>query len=531
MWHTRSIMQIQAPFEAYRGDKPYLFISYAHKDSATVYPILKNLQKRGWRMWFDEGIDPGNEWTAFIEKALTGCGQVLSFISVNSVESLNCRQEINLAIDDKKPVLAVHLEETELKYGLRLRMSAFQAVMKYRIESDDEFFRALDRGLLQTCREGGPEADAAVAASETTIDAASSSDRASSKKSPPLTVKIAGGALLAVVIAVACFALFNGKTGDEPQAATAQAATDQQAAQAPVTETSAATAQVPANDAKVASAPASDPAPAAKPKQAIPKGFAKIESGSFMMGSPASEALSDDNEMLHKVSLGEYWIGQREVTQAEWNAVMDFNPSTFKGDTLPVDNASWYEVIAYCNKRSLKEGLVPCYSVNGKTDPKKWGAIPSANDAVWNMAECDFAANGYRLPTEAEWEYACRADTRTAFFTGANITTDQANYDGSKPYNGAAAGESRKKTLPVGSFKANEYGLFDMSGNVWEWCNDWYGPYAAGTDPAGPADGATKIVRGGSWDTGAQFLRSGVRGGNAPHNKGNDLGFRLAFRR
>lgn len=250
-----------------------------------------------------------------------------------------------------------------------------------------------------------------------------------------------------------------------------------------------------------------------------------------MMGAPASEPMSDNNEQLHKVTLGAYWIGKREITQAEWMSVMGYNPSEFKGDALPVESVSWYEAIVYCNRRSLKEGLAPCYAVNGKTDPGKWGDIPSTADAVWNMAECDFASNGYRLPTEAEWEYACRADTRTAFFTGANVTTDQANYDGSKPYNGASAGESRGKPVPVGSFKANDYGLFDTSGNVWEWCNDWYGPYEAGKDPAGPPDGASRIVRGGSWDTGAQYLRSSFRGGNAPHKMGNDLGLRLAYRK
>jgi len=537
-------MQISAPFEAYRGDEPYLFVSYAHKDSALVYPILERLRERGWRMWYDEGIDPGNEWTAFIETSLTGCRQVLCFISPNSVESLNCRQEVNLAVDDQKPVLAVHVCETELKYGLRLRLSAFQAVMKYRIDSDDEFYRALDRGLDPMCREPG-----AADSPSTMALGREPTEPVNNAKKPrfPVPALVAGAFAICLLLAVAGFAVLRSRAPHSAQpeqpvaqegvATPTEATTDSPATTSLVTSPSPAIAtrsetapsKQPSSDATAQAAKASTVGKGSASK--LPTGFVAIAGGQFVMGSPAKEVTSDNNEILHTVSVSPFYIAAKEVTQAEWLAVMGSNPSEFKGDDLPVERVSWYEAISFCNRLSLKQGRSPCYAVNGKTDPAKWGGIPEDRDPVFDLVTCNYGANGYRLPTEAEWEYACRADARSAFFVGANVTTDQANYDGTKPYNGASAGERRGTTVSVGSFPPNSYGIYDMSGNVWEWCNDWFGPYTEGADPTGPSDGASRIVRGGSWDTGAQFLRSAYRGGAAPQTRGNDLGLRLVFRK
>jgi formylglycine-generating enzyme required for sulfatase activity len=264
---------------------------------------------------------------------------------------------------------------------------------------------------------------------------------------------------------------------------------------------------------------------------AVPANMVRIEGGSFQMGSPSSEVDRSSGEVQHQVTVSAFYMGKYEVTQKEWSEVMESNPSSFKGDTLPVGNVSWYDVIEYCNKRSEKEGLTPAYTIN------KFSADPnnqSTSDTVGWTVTWNKSANGYRLPTEAEWEYACRALARTPFNTGNNITTNQANYNGDYPYNNNAKGTLRGKTTAVGSFAPNWRGLYDMHGNVWEWCWDWYGSYSSGsqTDPVGPAgpasSGGGRVPRGGSWQSDAQYhLRSASRSYGTPSARDNDLGFRL----
>ena len=136
---------------------------------------------------------------------------------------------------------------------------------------------------------------------------------------------------------------------------------------------------------------------------------------------------------------------------------------------------------------------------------------------------------GCRLPTEAEWEYACRAGTTTPFSTGNNLTTSQANYNGNYPYNNNLEGEYRQQTTPVGSFAANAYGLFDMHGNVWEWCSDWYGGYStsAQTNPKGASSGSDRVRRGGGWGSFAYYCRAAYRYYDTPDYNDYNLGFRL----
>lgn len=507
-------MQRKAPFESYRGTDPYLFISYAHKDSDRVFPIILALRDRGWRMWYDEGIDPGNEWTAFIETALIKARQVLSFISPNAVESLNVRQEINLAVDDRRQLLAVHLEETELKYGLRLRMSAFQAVMKHRIDSDEEFFRALERGLDPACRDGAPSGVGPIA--RETRPKASPQNQSARRGLSRVAFVLAGLAIVAgIAVALAFFA------AREPSATDAQTASEPTTAPAPTTASTTTAAQT----------TTAAPAKPEKPSSALPAGFVSLPGGTVTLGAPAREAESADNELLHQVTIRPFAIMKHELTQADYSAVTGANPSEFTGKTLPVERVSWYEALAYCNKRSLAEGRAPAYRVEGSSDPAEWGAVPKANDYAWDRAECDFDANGYRLPTEAEWEYACRARTRTPFYAGETLSSAEANIDGRTPYASGSAGEYRGKTVPVGTFAANAFSLHDMSGNVWEWCWDWFGPYEDGTNPVGAKDGVNRVLRGGSWDTTAGFARSARRGGAPPATRGNDLGIRLVVSR
>jgi formylglycine-generating enzyme required for sulfatase activity/rubredoxin len=257
------------------------------------------------------------------------------------------------------------------------------------------------------------------------------------------------------------------------------------------------------------------PSPIALPRPAkmISDSFVKIQSGTFIMGSPASEKERYDQEgPQHQVTISKaFYMGKYQVTQKEWMAVMGSNPSNWKGDDLPVEQVSWLDVIDYCNKRSVNEGLMPAYTED-------------RNTVTWNKN-----AIGYRLPTEAEWEYACRAGTSTPFSTGSNITTEQANYDGNYPYNGNIKGRYLQKPWSVGSGTPNGWGLYDMHGNVYEWCWDWYGSYSSEvqTDPTGASSGSYRVSRGGGWYDIARLVRSARRDSNTPTYRGNGVGFRL----
>jgi len=239
---------------------------------------------------------------------------------------------------------------------------------------------------------------------------------------------------------------------------------------------------------------------AARQSRPAPDGFVWIQGGTFTMGSPANDPSRYSNEgPQHQVTVSSFYMGKYEVTQKEYQEVMGTNPSNFKGDNLPVENVSWYDAIEYCNKRSQKEGLTPAYIRNG-------------NNVTWNRN-----ANGYRLPTEAEWEYACRAGTTTAYNTGAKISDNTGWY----------WDNSGRKTHPVGQKPSNAWGLYDMHGNVFEWCWDWHGGYSSGsqTDPMGASSGAFRVGRGGGWS--ASDMRSAFRSYNYPDYRYSNLGFRL----
>jgi formylglycine-generating enzyme required for sulfatase activity len=231
-----------------------------------------------------------------------------------------------------------------------------------------------------------------------------------------------------------------------------------------------------------------------------PRGFVFIPSGTFVMGSPASESQRFDNESQRRVTISkEFYMASRPVTQSEYQAVMGYNPSHFNGTNLPVEMVAWLDAIKYCNARSEREGLRQAYTTAG------------------SRVTLNEGANGYRLPTEAEWEYACRAETTWPFYAGNSISTSQANYN-----------DSRKHTTEAGSFPANKWGLYDMAGNVWEWCWDWYAPYTGdAADPLGPASGSRRVVRGGGFDDILAKLRSANRGSDEPVKTLNNVGFRV----
>jgi formylglycine-generating enzyme required for sulfatase activity len=262
---------------------------------------------------------------------------------------------------------------------------------------------------------------------------------------------------------------------------------------------------------QVRTAPEGRETPAVRVEWPVSEDFVHIEGGMFIMGSPSSEVDHEDDEAQHQVTVSSFYMGKYELTQAEYKAVMGTNPSYFKGDKLPVEKVSWHDAIEYCNKRSEKEGLTPAYTVNAK-------------NVTWNKN-----AKGYRLPTEAEWEYACRSGTAMPFSTGNNITINQANYNGNYPYNKNMKGTYRAKTTEVGNFATNRWGLYDMHGNVWEWCWDWYGGYSLPmqSDPDGAVSGAYRVRRGGSCFNYGQHLRSAYRNYYSPGDRNKNIGFRL----
>jgi eukaryotic-like serine/threonine-protein kinase len=229
----------------------------------------------------------------------------------------------------------------------------------------------------------------------------------------------------------------------------------------------------------------------------------KIPAGKFMMGSPANEEeRSEDESPQHQVKVPEFYLGQTLVTQGQWQALMGSNPSNFKGNNnLPVDSVSWLNAMDFCEKLSQKTG------------------------------------HTYRLPSEAEWEYACRAGTTTPFAFGETITPAVVNYDGNYTYGKAAKGEYRQKTTVVGSFPANLFGLYDMHGNLWEWCLDeWSDNYQNA-----PNDGSAKgdltsrdkkkmrVLRGGSWSYNPDYGRSANRFRDKSDLQGNIFGFRVVY--
>ena len=231
--------------------------------------------------------------------------------------------------------------------------------------------------------------------------------------------------------------------------------------------------------------------------------FARIDGGTFQMGSPVSEPERSSDEIQHNVTVGSFYMAKTEVSQADYQAVMGGNPSDTKGDNLPVTNITWYDAIEYCNRLSEAEGLTPCYTISGTT-------------VTWNRS-----ANGYRLPTEAEWEYAARANTTTPFSFGDYVHNSDANCYNAYGYNNDASGNwvngsdaYLRHTVAVDSYNANGCGLYNMHGNAAEWVWDWYGAYdiQGSSNPTGPEGGNAKIVRGGGWNDHPKHIRSAYRG-------------------
>jgi uncharacterized protein (TIGR02996 family) len=246
--------------------------------------------------------------------------------------------------------------------------------------------------------------------------------------------------------------------------------------------------------------------------------LALVPAGTFLMGSPATEALRESYEHQHEVEISKpFYLGVYPVTQAQYRELIGDNPSWFRagsrGDgakavrgldtrTFPVERVSWTQAVAFCKRLS------------GLPGEKAAGRV-------------------YRLPTEAEWECACRAGTTTAFNLGPAITAHQANYRGTEPYGDAARGPNLRRTVPVGRYPPNAFGLYDMHGQVWEWCSDvWDEQYyrrARRRDPKGPRSGTERCQRGGCWGAIGRCCRSAYRCSDSPDAEQYAFGFRVAM--
>ncbi|MEM7011436.1 MAG: formylglycine-generating enzyme family protein [Verrucomicrobiota bacterium] len=233
--------------------------------------------------------------------------------------------------------------------------------------------------------------------------------------------------------------------------------------------------------------------------------FVWCPAGEFLMGSPESEEGRSNDEKIHKVIFTDgFWIARTETTQKQWKEAMGSanNPSEWTSNTdLPVEKTNWGQAIAFCAQMNRKF----------ESD------LPEGHE--------------FTLPTEAQWEYACRAGTSTPFSFGATLTSRQANFDGTKPYGVEEEGPFLEKTTKAKTFQPNAWGIYDMHGNVAEWCMDGYAAYAAGdaTDPLTPATGKYRILRGGSWRSEAAFLRSAFRSQPTPDKELSNIGFRVVI--
>ncbi len=233
-----------------------------------------------------------------------------------------------------------------------------------------------------------------------------------------------------------------------------------------------------------------------------------VNGGTFWMGS--NEAAYRSTESAYQAEISSFYISETEITQEVWTNVMGTNPSHFKNPSKPVEMVSWLDAVRFCNALSEKEGLEKVYVISG------------------SRVSCNWSANGYRLPSEAEWEYAARGGDQKAvqeeilprvYYSGSQNCADVAWFDAN----------SNRETKPVKSKSPNELGLYDMSGNVWEWCWDWMGAYPKRLtkDPRGLQTGTIKVVRGGSWFNPANLCRVTYRFWNTQSFKANSVGFRV----
>ena len=264
----------------------------------------------------------------------------------------------------------------------------------------------------------------------------------------------------------------------------------------------------------------------------VPVDFVKVK-GITITGNESWIPSSSVFVSGRSITIPDMYVCDHEITQAEYETYCKYGSSSPSssygdGDNYPAYGVNWYDAIVYCNLRSIDEGLTPAYKIGEETNPAQWSGIagdsangycgPSSSDSTWNALTYDKEADGYRLPKEAEWEYIAReAGTSTTIYSGIDTIDDVAWY----------SSNSSSKNHEVKSKNANSLGIYDMSGNVYEWCYDWYGTVNSSTADTGASSGSNRVLRGGSWISVASGCAVSFRNGRNPFNRLNSYGFRV----
>ncbi|MCE0499001.1 MAG: SUMF1/EgtB/PvdO family nonheme iron enzyme [Methylacidiphilales bacterium] len=470
------------PFDAYHGREPYIFVSYSHKDGTEVFSEISRLNQHGYRIWYDEGIDPGNEWTEEIARALEGAAYFMVFISEDSVRSTNVRNEINFALNRGKPFLAIHLADIKLPSGLELRMADIQAIYRWQI-SDDQYYRKLERALLPTTKRGDT-GEAEPASPKPAPIPASSGTRWWIGAGIAFLVLGMLGYYFGVVLPAErkSAEIAEQKTVSPAQQTTTQAKSDQENAP------SGNVAPTPAPPT-----PATPPPPVVTPAPA--SGTAAGQSWTNSLGVSFVPAGTDGVLFsIWDVRVKDYAVFVKETGQA-WPKT-DFTQT----DNDPAIDVSWDDANAFCAWLTKKE-----------------------------QAEGKLASNQeYRLPTDAEWSKAVGLNE----VSGGTPEQESGKVQGVYPwgtewpppkgagnYSESLTHDGYSYTSPVGSFAANPYGLYDMGGNVWQWCEDAYDNLPG-----------YRVLRGAAWDMAAfERLLSSYRSNCDQGNRRGDNGFRLVM--
>ena len=412
---------------------------------------------------------------------------------------MNCRNEINLALNENKPFLAIHLEETELPLGLRLRMGDLQAILRYKLPVDryqkktqDSLDQLLGKKPARS-RTSPPIAQQTEGAHEPEpTERAVQTDATIASKPRRKSLAVAMASVLLIACIVLGF-LFFDDDGKETEVTEGLHEPDLTA----VTSTSSQREGGFGSKLGLRQTKSEEPkVPTPGQPWTVPTGSMEMiwcKPGTFMMGSPESELGHVANETLHEVTLTQgFWLGKYEVTRAQWNKA---HKEKHSGEgNLPLAHINWWRVMEFCKNITIVER-------NALRIPHGWK---------------------YTLPTEAQWEYACRAGTTTAFAFGDTLSSQQANVD-----------KAARKAIVVGNYPPNAWGFHDMHGNVSEWCSDWYGAYPQGSvsDPLGSNKGGNRVFRGGGWQSSIRSSRSASRQYSFIGRRDHNLGFRLSLQK
>jgi hypothetical protein len=488
---------ISPPFEAYKGADPYIFISYAHRDSAAVFPELVRLQALGCNIWYDEGIDPGNEWPDEIANALRGAAYFVFFVSPRSVASVNCRNEVYFALEQKKPFLSIYIEETnvtDINAGLGLSIGSLQAIMKYQMD-ETSYERKLKKTVGKLTVGNPPAAQPAALLK-------------GAKKSGSVIIQrvLVGVAVVLLLMLIINPIKDKNVRKNSPVVQTAPAIVDQPTT-APIVQTTAQTS--PTQASQVPGPKDGEPwknslgmnfVPAGTPGILFCTYLTRVEDFQAFVTSagyqPTTYCYSYGDDLTFKIR-GDTWQ----------------NPGFPQGPDYPVVGISWDDANAFCNWLSKKEHQSSLLAPN----------------------------QSYRLPSDTEWTVA--AGTTTTYPWGeswpppenaGNYQREGDGFSGSSIHNK----DGYKFTSPVGSFPPNKYGLYDMSGNAFQWCQDWYKKEMNSPDilqkyPIMGMDGGgmtSRVLRGGSWvNSDEVILRSSFHSGYFPSAGGTGSGFRCVL--